>query len=126
MMNSGRRKEGMSDFLVNLAPGMVMVDTGCRAACGGTRWHQELQAEMGILGRSFYAEEQDELFQFGPGKPIQSTKKWVYEVGLHGTVHRLVSSEIPAECPGLVGPDELAEWEAILDFSRGTMSIGWG
>ena len=53
MLNSGRRKKGTEDFLIDLAPRMVMVDTGCRAACGGARWHQELQVEMKMMGRHF-------------------------------------------------------------------------
>ena len=117
---------GASVHLVNLTPGVVMVDTGCRSACGGKRWHQELQDEMTRLDRPFYEEPQDEVFQFGPGKPIYSKRRWVDEVGVHNQIKRLVCSELPVECPGLVSPDVLAEWDAVLNFAQGTMSIGEG
>ena len=40
-------------FLVDLKPGMVMVDTGCRAACGGVGWHEALQEQMKNMNKVF-------------------------------------------------------------------------
>ena len=60
---------------VQLAPGLVMMDTGCRAAVGGKSWHQNLQKCLKKLGRKFHYEEQLEFFQFGPGEPITSTRR---------------------------------------------------
>ena len=83
--------------VVQLAPGLVMMDTGCRAAVGGTSWHKNLQKCLKGLGRTFYQKEQLEYFQFGPGEPITSTRRWHYQVGVH---RELSISEVPAECPG--------------------------
>ena len=81
---------------------------------------------MRKMNKVFYKEDQEELFQFGPGEPMMSKTRWIYEVGVHGVPQRLVSSELPTECPGLIGPDELAEWNAILNFANRTMKIGKG
>jgi hypothetical protein len=70
--------------VVQLAPGLVMMDTGCRAAVGGTSWHKNLQKCLKGLGRTFYQKEQLEYFQFGPGEPITSTRRWHYQVGVQG------------------------------------------
>ena len=76
------------------------------------------------MGQTFQEEPQDEVFQFGPGKPIRSIRKWIYEVGVHNTIKRLEISELPVECPGLISPDVLAEWDAVLNFANRTMMIG--
>ena len=54
---------------VQLNPGLAMVDTGCRRAVGGTRWHQELQRELDKYGLPYKWIIQKECFQFGPGNP---------------------------------------------------------
>ena len=69
-------------FVVKVPRGMAMIDTGCRAAVGGARWHAELQTVMKTLGKSFAHEPQEEYFQFGPGEPILSCKRWIYQVGV--------------------------------------------
>ena len=86
-----------------------MIDTGCRAAVGGTSWHKALQSTMLALGRRVRSETQEEYFQFGPGEPIRSSRRWFYDVGVLGRDKVLKISEVPVECPGLIGPDELTK-----------------
>ncbi len=35
---------------VTLEAGLVMIDTGCRAAVGGKKYHQDLQKRLQVLG----------------------------------------------------------------------------
>ena len=78
--------------LVELSPGLVMIDTGCRAAVGGRKWHQGLQGRLKELGKKFHCAKQLEFFQFGPGDPIRSTRRWHYQVGVQGVSRELVMS----------------------------------
>ena len=38
--------------VVELTPGLVMIDTGCRAAVGGQAWHRGLQKRLKGLGKN--------------------------------------------------------------------------
>ena len=116
MLNQPGSGQTTELFVVKVPKGMAMIDTGCRAAVGGARWHAELQTVMKTLGKSFVHEPQEEYFQFGPGEPILSCKRWIYQVGVLGRECELVISEVPVECPGLLGPDELAAWNVLLNF----------
>ena len=58
--------------LVTLKAGLVMIDTGCRAAVGGKKYHQDLQKRLEDLGKMFSCEKQEEYFQSGSGDPIRS------------------------------------------------------
>jgi hypothetical protein len=108
--------------VVELAPGLVMIDTGCRAAVGGRSWHRALQKCLEALGKEYYSTEQLEYFQFGPGEPIRSTRRWHYQVGIQGVNRWLIMSEVLVECPGLIGPSELTAWHMLLDFVDKTFS----
>ena len=110
-------------FTVTLNPGNGMIDTGSRAAVGGPKWHRDMQRELVKRGRKFRELPQSEYFQFGPGKPIHSTKKWVYEVGILGEKKVVEISEVPAECPGLLGPEEMKLWRMRLDFDTDSVSV---
>ena len=68
--------------LVTLKAGLVMIDTGCRAAVGGNKYHQDLQKCLEALGEIYFCEKQEEYFQFGPGDPIRSSRRWRYQVGV--------------------------------------------
>ncbi len=82
-----------------------------------------MQKALTDLGKTYYEEPQLEVFQFGPHEPIVSEKMWHYEAGVHGVNCQLVMSEVPAGCPGLIGPDDLAARGAKLDFTPGTMQL---
>jgi hypothetical protein len=113
-------------FEVKLQRGMVMADTGCRRAVGGSEWHQELQEELDNLGISYRPKNATELFQFGPGEPIPSIRRWIYPVGINGQTETLEIAEVDAAVPGLIGPDEMAAWGVKLDFTNGTVTTNGG
>ena len=112
--------------LVTLKAGLVMIDTGCRAAVGGKKYHQDLQKRLEDLGKMFSCEKQEEYFQFGPGDPIRSSLRWRYQVGVQGVNRELVMSEVPVDCPGLIGPEELTAWNMLLDFRTKTFTTDVG
>ena len=124
MTNTDSACEPQELFVVNVPEGTAMIDTGCRAAVGGSRWHAELQSALHARGKKFRKEIQEEYFQFGPGDPILSSRRWVYTVGILGEVRELVVSEVPVECPGLIGPDDLSSWGVTLDFKSQTYNVG--
>jgi hypothetical protein len=110
--------------LVSLKPGLAMIDTGCRAAVGGKKYHQDLQRCLKALGKTFRSEKQGECFHFGPGDPIRSSRRWRYQAGIQGVNRELVMSEVPVDCPGLIGPEELTAWGMLLDFRTKTFTTG--
>ena len=59
-------------YFVRLGAGLLMIDTGCRRACGGRLWHERLREELDARGVSYQREDALEYFQFGPGDPIAS------------------------------------------------------
>ena len=74
----------------------------------------------------YSCEEQEEYFQFGPGDPIRSSLRWRYQVGVQGVNRELVMSEVPVDCPGLIGPEELTAWNMLLDFRTKTFTTDVG
>jgi len=123
-MMEAKKEDAKEIFVVKLTPGVAILDTGCRAPVGGPTWHKELQQELRKRGVTFRSRRQREYFQFGPGDPILSTKKWRYEVGVQGQKRILGISELPIDCPGLIGPDVLKLWEIKLDFAEDTIETG--
>ena len=121
------QEETSKTFMVNdihvvkLGVGMVMADTGCKKAVGGTQWHRELQYAMDKIGKSYKSFEMSELFQFGPGQPLQALKGWRYNVGINGRNEIFTIAEIDVQLPGLCGPDDMAKWNMKLDFTDGTL-----
>ncbi len=107
---------------VQVDAGRALIDTGCRLSLAGASWHSDFQKCLRKMGKAFESENRVEHFQFGPGEVIQSTRSWRYPVGSMGQEMELVMAEIPVNCPGLIGPDELAAWDAVLDFSRASIS----
>ena len=57
---------------------------------------------------------------------IPSTRKWRYEVGILGIPYELEIAEIEQDCPGLVGVNELIDWDCILDLGKSTVLISKG
>ena len=107
--------------VVTMKAGMVMADTGCRKAVGGSLWHHDLQKEMDKLNKPYTAVEMHELFQFGPGQPMRSLGGWRYNVGINGRDEIFTIAEADASLTGLCGPDDMARWGMKLDFAVGTM-----
>ena len=108
-------------YVVRLRAGLMMADTGCKKAVGGTDWHKELQDEMDSAGKSYCLYPIQEQFQFGPGEPIRAVRGWRYNVGINGNHETIEVAEVDADVPGLCGPDDMARWNMILNFSDGTI-----
>ena len=104
---------------VHLKPSLVMVDTGCRRAVGGTAWHNGQQKELGDMGLSYTKFEQKDYFQVGPGRQYLSTHRRLYPVGVAGWAGTVEISEVSADVPGVIGPGELAKWDTRIDFTEG-------
>ena len=107
-------------YSVQLGAGLVMIDTGCRRACGGRLWHERLREELDARGVRWDREESLEYFQFGPGELIASHARWTYNVGIYEL--DLVSTAID-QAPGLIGPEELAKWQGNIYFTDGTVGV---
>ena len=109
-----------------LAPGHVILDTGCRTAVAGRKWHNNLQELMRQKGMPFYKAYHEEVFRFGAGAPVLSTEAFIYAIQIYdhkSWVRIAVVDNTPedgrvAECPGLVGPAELARWKVQIDFAK--------
>ncbi len=106
--------------MVQVPEGTAMIDTGCRAAVGNTRWHAELQSTMQPLERRFRCKAQEEYFRIGPGDPTR--KRWTYEVSILVENKKRKISEVPVECPGLIGPRRADRgfefWRSDLPYGR--------
>ena len=106
--------------------GQVILDSGCRTAVAGTFWHEALQQHLRSKGISWETVEEDETFQFGAGAPEKSSMACLYPVGIFGQVDVIRMSCVAGaakECPGLVGPSELARWRVCFDFAGRSLSI---
>ena len=72
--------------MVELPCGVAMLDTGCKRAVGGSRWHREMQSALKERNLEFERVSQRAYFKFGPGDPILSVTGWKYPVGINGTM----------------------------------------
>ena len=112
--------------------GHVIMDTGCRTAVAGKNWHDEMQMKVKKLGLKYYSVEHEEVFRFGAGSPVLSTKAYVYPVTIYKEKSWVRIAEVAntaedrrvAECPGLIGPSELARWQVQIDFASHKVGIG--
>ena len=85
---------------VKLGPGLIMLDTGCRKACGGRLWHKAIRHELDH--RDIRCEYQVvENYQFGPGNVVVAEKLRTYLVGIGGVASTLSISEL-APTPRLI------------------------
>ena len=71
------------------------------------------------------------MFRFGAGAPVLSTEAFIYAIQIYdhrSWVRIAVVDNTPedgrvAECPGLVGPAELARWKVQIDFAKLQVAI---
>ena len=116
----------MSTMGPSLAPGEVIVDTGCRTAVAGCSWHKQHQDKLRALGLKWLEAPQDETFRFGAGPPIRSTVSFIYPVYTHGACTWVRISEVGGDaqsCPGLIGPSEMSRWGVQLHFATRKMVV---
>ena len=98
---------------------LAIGDSGCKTAVGGCQWHKRFQAALRERGYSWEEVAECETFKFGAGEPIRSTRAYIYPVGLHGVNSFLRMSEVgedASDCPGLVGPADMARWKVVFRF----------
>ena len=114
------------EVFLSTAPGMAIMDSGCRSAVAGEVWHQEFQAQLKRMGLSWHEEPEEESFQFGSGEPETSHRGYIYPVGIHGSGELIRMSCVGGgarNCPGLVGPSEMARWNVIMSFADKKIQI---
>ena len=114
------------EVFLSTAPGMAIMDSGCRSAVAGIRWHEEYQTQLKRLGLTWHEEPEEETFQFGSGAPEVSHRGYIYPVGIHGTSELIRMSCVgggASLCPGLVGPSEMARWNVVLSFADKKIQI---
>ena len=100
--------------------GQVILDSGCRTAVAGWRWHLALQDELRRRNFGWIEVDEHETFQFGSGQPELSTKAFIYPAGVYGRNAAIRMSAVGGGadgCPGLVGPSELARWGTCFNFT---------
>ena len=119
-MMVGTGEDHATEVLFQQHPGQGIVDSGCRTAVAGIQWHEKFQAALKEKGLKWHEEEENEMFKFGAGAPEKSCKAYLYPIGIHGFNDVLRMSCVSggaADCPGLIGPSELARWGVMLDFA---------
>ena len=103
---------------------LAIADSGCKTSVGGSDWHQRFQRALKQRSLSWMTLEESEVFKFGAGEPITSRRAHIYPIGLHGHNSYLRMSEVgedASDCPGLIGPAELARWHVNFKFGEKVM-----
>ena len=106
--------------------GQVILDSGCRTAVAGWKWHRAFQEALTERGVSWIEVPEHEIFQFGAGGPEVSEKAFLYPVGIYGNADVIRMSAVggPASsCPGLVGPSELSRWGTCFNFATKSLEV---
>ena len=114
------------DLGPRLEAGDVIVDTGCRTAVAGGLWHEQHQQKLKQLGLTWETVSQDELFKFGAGDPVRSTRAFLCPVATHGAQSWVRVSEVGEGAqgwPGLMGPSEMTRWSVELHFGTRSMCV---
>ena len=121
-------------FMLDGGAVSVILDTGCRTAVAGSRWHRQFQKALEDQQLSWSTVDQEEIFRFGAGAPILSTRAMIYPVTLGESKVKswLRISEVNSTstddrvewCPALVGPSEMARWNISFDFAGKRVRVG--
>ena len=85
--------------------GHVIMDTGCRTAV--------MQMKVKKLGLKYYSVEHEEVFRFGAGSPVLSTRAYVYPVTIYkekSWVNRGGSQQKTAELRNAPVSSDLQSW----------------
>lgn len=75
----------------------------------------------------------EEVFRFGAGAPLVSTRAMLYPVALGNSgvlswlrlalVENTASDPRVEQCPALIGPSELARWDITFDFANRRLTV---
>lgn len=107
----------------------VILDTGCRTAVAGALWHGRFQRYLQEQGLPYTEVQHTDIFRFGAGEPVVSTRAFVYPVVLGESrqcswlrLAEVANTSRDArveQCPALVGPSEMARWGIQMNFGSG-------
>ena len=117
----------MEVWMLEHAANKVILDSGCRTAVAGARWHQKMRQAL----EKKHLPYEEETFRFGAGAPVLSTSAGLYPVvlgksGIRTWLRVAVVEDTKddpriSHCPALVGPSELARWKVTMDFGTGSL-----
>ena len=125
---------GMAEPIWYLEGGesQIILDTGCRTAVAGSAWHFSFQKRLAERNRRWHEVEHQEVFRFGAGEPVLSTKAYIYPMTLGETgvcswlrlamVGNTVNDHRVEHCPALVGPSEMRRWDTSRWILAGATS----
>ena len=108
------------------APGEAIADGGCRCAVAGEHWLEAMQKELKERGLGWFEEKEHETFRFPSGEPEISHNAMIYPVGIHGINDVVRISMVGGgaiDCPGLLGPSDLAIWKAVAKFAERQLEL---
>ena len=121
-----KEEEKTQQVFMTMTPGYAIVDSGCRTAVAGQDWHESFQQELRRRGMTWKTIEEHESFKFGSGKPETSVRAFIYPIGLHGSNDAVRISCVGGgakDCPGLIGPSEMARWGVVMKFADKKLEI---
>ena len=126
-------EDPMDVWMLEHAAHKVILDSGCRAAVAGAKWHVKMRQALDQRDLPYEVLEHEETFRFGAGAPVLSTEAGLYPVVLGGTgirswlrvavVDDTKQDPRISNCLALVGPSELARWKVTMDFAKGMTVI---
>ena len=111
----------------------IILDTGCRTAVAGRLRRNQYQQKLTEMNLPWYEVQHQEVFRFGAGEPVLSTKAFIYPVVLGETnmcswlrlalVGHTSGDNRVDQCPALVGPSEMRRWDTKMDFGKGVTTL---
>ena len=75
-------EDPMETWMLEHAAHKVILDSGCRTAVAGARWHKKMQQSLDEMQLPYEVLEHEETFRFGAGAPVLSTSAGLYPVVL--------------------------------------------
>ena len=88
--------------IVNMTPGHIMLDTGCRRSVVGPAWHRHMQERLRQLDLHPQREPCTAQFVFGSGRSVKATCRWIYPIAIRGHPALIDVAEVPCDCLGLM------------------------
>ena len=107
------------------AIGAAGCDSCCSLTIMGKKWFQDYKARlMPEMYREISGPHQsDMMFTFGNGGKLQSLRKYVLPVEMHGYSSRLCVELVPSDIPLLLSKDTMMKAAMVLDFANLKISV---